>query len=131
MKITQNIMAIVAILFGLLTIFAGTRVLLGANPGYLVFRPLLIYNTAMGVMYVAAGVVAWRNIKHGMYAAVTLFILNSIVLAAIIFLYTEGRLVAVDSLRAMSLRAAVWFVLFAGFWWLWCKDERNNSKSKL
>lgn len=35
MKITQNILVIVAVLFGLLTIFAGTRVLLGSNPGYM------------------------------------------------------------------------------------------------
>jgi hypothetical protein len=126
MKITQNILVTVAVLFGLLTIFAGTLVLLGSDPGYLVFRPLLIYNAAMGVVYVAAGIIAWRNIKQGMYVAAAIFVLNLIVLTAIFFLYTQGNSVAVDSLRAMSLRTTVWLALFSGFWWL-CRSNRIDS----
>ena len=123
MKITQSVLALVATLFGLATIFAGTRVLLGSDPGYIVFRPLLIYNTAMGIVYVAAGILIWRNFKQGMYVAAAIFFLNLVVLAAIYFLYTEGSSIAVDSLRAMSLRTAVWLVLFAGLWWL----NRSNK----
>ena len=128
MKITQNILVTVAILFGLLTIFAGTRVLLGSDPGYIVFRPLLIYNAVMGIVYVAAGIIAWRNIKQGMYVAAAIFFLNLIVLAAIFFLYTEGNSIAVDSLRAMSLRTFVWFVLFAGFLWLYRSNKFDDFK---
>ena len=126
MNIAKNILIAVAVLFGLLTIFAGTRVLLGSDPGYVVYRPLLIYNTIMGIAYVAAGIIAWRSLKQGMYAAAIIFVLNLIVLTAIYFLYTEGGSVAVDSLRAMSLRTAVWFTLFAGFWWL-CRNSEYNS----
>ena len=126
MKITQNILVSVAILFGLLTIFAGTRVLLGSDPGYIVFRPLLIFNAAMGIVYVAAGIIAWRNIKQGMCVAAAIFVLNLIVLTAIFFLYIEGNSIAVDSLRAMSLRTVVWFVLFAGFWWL-CRSNKFDG----
>ena len=118
MKITQNILALVAVLFGLVTVVAGSRVLLGSDPGYVVFRPLLIYNTIMGVAYVTAGIVAWRNIRQGMYAAVAIFVLNLIALIVIYFLYTEGGSVAIESLRAMSLRTIVWLVLFVGFGWL-------------
>lgn len=123
MKILQNILISIAVLFGLLTIFAGTRVLLGADPGYIVFRPLLIYNVVMGIVYVAAGLIAWRNIKQGMHVAATIFFLNLIVLTTIYFLYREGNLIAIDSLRAMSLRTVVWFVLFTGFWWL-CRSNK-------
>ncbi|RLA41424.1 MAG: hypothetical protein DRR06_15965 [Gammaproteobacteria bacterium] len=123
MKITQSVLAIVAALFGLATIFAGTHVLLGSDPGYIVFRPLLIYNTAMGIVYVSAGVIAWRNLKQGMYVAAAIFVLNLIVLTAIYFLYTEGGSIAVDSLRAMSLRTIVWLALFAGLGWL----SRSNK----
>ena len=126
MKITRNILVTVAVLFGLLTIFAGTRVLLGSNPGYIVFRPLLIYNTAMGIVYVTAGIIAWRNIKQGMYVAAAVFVLNLIVLTAIFILYTKGNLIAVDSLRAMSLRTVVWFAMFAGFWWLSRSNKFNG-----
>ena len=123
MKITQRVLSLVAVLFGLATIFAGTRVLLGSEPGYIVFRPLLIYNTAMGIVYVAVGIIAWRNSRQGMYAAAAIFVLNFVVLTAIYFLYTEGDAIAVDSLRAMSLRTVVWLALFAGFGWL---SRRNK-----
>ena len=126
MKIAQNILVTVAVLFGLLTIFAGTRVLLGTNPGYIVFRPLLIYNVVMGIVYVAAGIFAWRNIKQGMYVSATIFALNFIVLTAIFFLYSEGSSIAVDSLRAMTLRTVVWLALFTGFWWL-CRTNKVNA----
>lgn len=126
MKITKYILVTVAVLFGFLTIFAGTRVLLGSNPGYIVYQPLLIYNAVMGVVYVISGIIAWRNIKQGMYVAAAIFVLNFIVLTAIFFLYTEGNSIAVDSLRAMSLRTVVWFALFAGFWWL-CRSNKFNG----
>lgn len=124
MKITQKILITVAVTFGLLSIFAGTSVILGSNPGYTVFRPLLVYNAAMGVVYVIAGIAAWRNIKQGTYMAASIFVLNLIVLTVIYFLYIEGEAIAVDSLRAMSLRTVVWFALFAGFWWL-CRKMTN------
>ena len=117
-------LVLLAVLFGLATIFAGTRVLLGSDPGYIVYRPLLIYNAIMGIMYVSAGIIALRNVKQGMYAAAVIFILNLLVLSAIYYLYTGGSPIAIDSLRAMTLRTVVWLVLFAGFGWL---SHRNAS----
>ena len=128
MKIIQAILVIVAVSFGFLTIFAGTRVLLGSDPGYIVFRPLLIYNAVMGMVYVAAGIIAWRYIKLGWYLATVIFLLNLIVLIVIFFLYVEGSAIAVDSLRAMSLRTGVWFALYAGFGWLSRSNKLNGSR---
>ncbi len=79
----------------------------------------------MGIVYVAAGVIAWHNIKQGMYAAAVIFVLNLIVLISIAFLYQEGSAIAVDSVRAMSLRTVVWLALFVGFWWL---DTKQRSE---
>lgn len=118
MKVIQSILVLVAILFGLATIIVGSRVLLGYDPGYIVFRPLLFFNTAMGIVYVAAGIFIWRILKKGMYVAATIFVLNLVVLATIYFLYTEGNPIAVESLRAMILRTLVWFALFVGLGWL-------------
>ena len=39
-RLMQNILAFVAVVFGLVTIVSGSRVLLGADPGFIVFRPL-------------------------------------------------------------------------------------------
>jgi hypothetical protein len=116
--IAQKGLACVAVLFGLATIFAGTRVLVGFDPGYIVFQPLLIYNIAMGMAYVAAGIIAWRSSYRGMYAAVIIFGLNFIVLGAISYLYTKGSAIAVDSLHAMTLRTLVWLALFVGLAWI-------------
>ncbi|MBT4159994.1 MAG: hypothetical protein HOE54_01720, partial [Gammaproteobacteria bacterium] len=107
-KIIQRVFAFVAALFGLATITVGVRVLAGSDPGYIVFRPLLIYNTAMGLAYAAAGVIAWRSFDRGKYAAATIFVLNFFVLGAIGYLYATGSAVAIDSLRAMILRTVVW-----------------------
>lgn len=128
MKFIKIILVTVAVLFGFFTIYAGTRVLLGSNPGYIVYQPLLIYNAVMGVVYVVAGMIAWRNSKQGMYWAAIIFVLNLIVLTTIFFLYTVGNSIAVDSIRAMSLRTAVWFALFAGFWWLSRSSKFNSFK---
>lgn len=118
MSILQKILALAALLFGLTTIAAGVRVLTGTGPGYLVFRPLLIYNTLMGLVYVAGGVIAWCNIKRAASVAAVIFLLNLIVLGAIGYLYLVSNAVALESLRAMTFRTLVWLVLFFGFAWL-------------
>lgn len=109
----QPAAAVVAALFGLVTIAAGGRVLLGwSDPGYVVFRPLLIYNTAMGLAYVAAGLAIWRGLEPGRKASAAIVVLNLIVLAAIVFLYASGSAIAIDSVRAMAFRTAVWLGLW-------------------
>lgn len=114
----QAIVAAVAVLFGCATLFAGGRVLLGSDPGYEVFRPLLIYNTTMGVAYVAAGLAVWRSLRRGRNAAGAIFALNLLVLVGILVIYRSGGAVAVDSLRAMSLRTFVWLILFLSASWI-------------
>ena len=116
--ILQRIMATVAVVFGIVTIIAGSRVLTGTDPGYTVFQPLLVYNTLMGVAYIAGGLMIWRNIRRGKYVAASIFTLNLIVLGGIAYLYFVSDGVAVDSLRAMTLRTVVWLVLLLGSMWL-------------
>lgn len=118
MKIIHGLLALAAVLFGLATLWAGSRVLTGSDPGYVVFRPLLLYNTAMGVAYVAAGVIAWRSVERGRYAAAAIFVLNLLVLATVAYLYATGSPIAVDSVRAMVLRTVVWLLLFVGLAWM-------------
>lgn len=116
-RIVRIVATATAVLFGVVTLFAGGRVLLGSDPGYEVFRPLLVYNTAMGLAYVAAGAIFWRNVNAGRYAAGAIFLLNLLVLVGILVLYRAGDAVAVDSLRAMTLRTVVWLVLFVAMYW--------------
>lgn len=126
LKNSQKALALLAVLFGAMTIFAGGRVLAGTNPGYIVFMPLLIYNTLMGFAYVGVGTMAWRNLTFGRNGAFVIFVLNLIVLAAIGIAHAAGEAVAKDSLGAMTLRTVVWLVIFSGLWWL---GRRNTAEA--
>ena len=95
----------------------GVRVLLGSNPGYIVYLPLLRFNTAMGLAYVAVGVIAWRNLKFGVYGAAGICVLNLFALGSIIYLYTPNGSIARESLQAMTFRTVVWLVLFLVLAW--------------
>jgi hypothetical protein len=110
--------AMVAVIFGLATLWAGGSVLAGRDPGYVVYRPLLIFNTVMGAAYVAAGILAWRRASSGRNAAAVILGLNLLALAVIVYLYRTGAAVAVDSVRAMSLRSGVWLALLLVLAWV-------------
>lgn len=118
MKLMQRMLALVAMLFGVATLIAGGRVLLGADPGYAVYLPLLVYNTVMGLAYVAAGLVGWPRAALGRNAAAIIFVLNGLVLAGVGYLHARHGNVAIQSIQAMALRTGVWLVLFLGFWWM-------------
>jgi hypothetical protein len=124
-RVAQLLAAAIAGLFGVATLFAGGSVLLGSDPGYVVFRPLLIYNTIMGVAYLAAGISIWRSLMVGRYAAGAIVLLNILVLLAITLDYRSGGAVALDSLGAMTFRSVVWLVLFLVVSWLG-RSRANN-----
>lgn len=104
--------AVIAFVFGLATLAAGTRVLLGADPGYAVFRPLLWFNTAMGVAYVAVALFAWRGSRWGTRGAAAIALANLAVLGAVACLHGPAGPVAGTSVQAMAFRTAVWVALF-------------------
>lgn len=107
----QKLGAAVAVLFGLATLAAGGSVLAGRDPGYPVYRPLLIFNTLMGVVYTGAGILAWRRAASGRNAAAFIVCLNLLVLGWILYLYSTSAVVAADSVRAMLLRSGIWVAL--------------------
>lgn len=109
--------ASVAVLFGIATVIAGSRVLLGADPGYVVYKPLLLFNTAMGVAYLLVGVLAWRRVRPAMRGAAAIVVLNAAALVGIATLSTRGEAVAAASLQAMTFRTAAWVVIFLLLLW--------------
>ncbi len=104
--------AVAAALFGLVTLFAGGRVLLGVDPGYVVFKPLLIFNTLWGMAYFAVGVLAWRGSAIALRGAGAIALVNLGVLAALLMRWEPQGPIARTSLLAMGFRTAVWAVLF-------------------
>jgi hypothetical protein len=102
--------AVTAAVFGLLSIAAGGRVLFGADPGYVVYRPLLWFNVTMGFVYVAVGVLALTRLWLAALGAVGIAVLNCLVLAGVAALRASG-VVAGESVQAMVFRTMVWFIL--------------------
>ena len=118
MKHFQRVLSLIGTLFGIATLFAGSRVLLGGDPGYAVFRPLLLFNTVMGVAYIAAGVAAWFSTSRGRQSAVVIFSVNAVALALVAYLHVASGTVALESVQAMALRTVVWLVIALGLRWL-------------
>lgn len=106
---------------------SGFGVLLNfSDPGYTVFKPLLIFNGVMGVVYLITGLVIWRNIKQGIKVSNIVVILNLSVLILISILYkTSQDIVAVNSLYAMSFRTIVWIVIYFGLSVIKKKSSKN------
>lgn len=102
---------LVGVLFGVASIAAGSSVLAGRDPGYLVWRPLVWFNTVLGLVYILAGVLAWRRVPSAWKAAALIAGINGLVLGVIVSLYRSSGLVAIDSVRAMLLRGGVWLLL--------------------
>jgi hypothetical protein len=103
-----------AILFGFLTLFAGFRILFSiSDPGYVVFKPLLIYNTFMGFVYAITGWFIWKKPEKGLLMTKFVASLNLIVwiIIAALFGLSEGW-IAVESLHAMTFRTVIWLGMF-------------------
>jgi hypothetical protein len=108
-------LSITGVIFGLITIISGGSVLLGSNPGYIVFLPLVIFNTVMGFAYIVSGAMAWRNLVRSKAIAGLIFLLNLGALITITYLYFGGSDIAPQSLGAMSFRSIVWLIIYLGF----------------
>ena len=110
--IYKKISAIVAVIFSLLTIAEGLQVLLGVmQPDYIVLRPLLFYNVAMGIVGIFVGMAIWLNSRWAVFLTFTTIAAHLVVLliVGVIYLFNGG--VAEHSVAAMSLRSIVWLVI--------------------
>lgn len=113
MKIKRTqIAAVLAFVIGAMAVFAGGRVLLGADPGYYVIDWLPVYNFAVGVVTVGiTAVLIWRNGRYARPAAIATFAAHALVMLILLAAYED--VVAPDSLVAMTVRLVVWAVILA------------------
>jgi len=112
----QRALALLAIVFGLVTLAAGGSALLGLrDPGYTVFMPLLTYNAIMGLAYVATGVAGWNSAAAARNGAWLIFLANAVMLGVVVWFHFTSDEVAMQSVGAMSFRTALWLGLFLGF----------------
>ncbi len=84
----QTAAAVIAFVFGLVTILVGGMTLFGFfDPGYIIFVPLLIYNTMIGFFYTATGILIWQQHHKALQASKFIFLFNLVVLIIITLLY--------------------------------------------
>lgn len=109
----QRASVLVAALFGLASVLAGGRVLLGlAHPGYVILLPLVAFNTTMGIVYIAVARRIKSDAGRGRTAAAGVAVINLVVLVALGGYAATGGIVASQSFAAMALRAGVWVGIF-------------------
>src|SRR5690606_4963177 len=83
----HRLLVIVPAIFGLVTVLAAGRILLGlGSADYVVFRPLLVFNGLMGLVYLATALTIRSNPVRGRQFAVGIVALNLIVLGTIVLL---------------------------------------------
>ena len=110
----QRFLSAAALLVGLMTLLGGGRVLLlGVVPGYVVFKPLLIFNFSMGFAYILVSVLLWRSLAKGRKGAAAIFLLNLVMLITLFILYNHDYAIATQSLKVMSFRTGFWLIIFA------------------
>lgn len=115
--IVMKIGAAIAVLFSLLSIIEGSKVLLGiSNQGYIVFVPLLIYNLVMAFVGIIVGITIWFNSKKAFNHTSKVTIIHLIVLITLVVIFVSNGPVAPESVKAMVIRSGVWLVITLITW---------------
>ena len=106
-----SVAAIAAVVFGLLTILAGGRVLFGGADMGAVVPFVLWFNFLAGFAYVAAGLGLWRERLWASRLAVAILVATLLVLLGLALHVAAGRPYEARTVGAMLLRSAVWAVI--------------------
>jgi len=106
--ITRTIAAVVATLFGVLTIASGGRALFGGADMGSVVPFVLWFNFAVGFVYVAAGIGLWRGVSWAPALAAGIAIATGLVFLVLLWHVWAGGAYETRTVMAMLLRLGVW-----------------------
>ena len=108
MKVSKhNIAAALALFIGVMSVIAGSRVLLSINvPDYNVLHWLVIYNVAAGVVSIAVAILIWQKSKLSIASSILVVAAHALVLILLITVFSE--VAATDSMKAMIFRTTIW-----------------------
>ncbi len=109
MKNLHKIASVLALLIGAISIFAGTKVLLGIDiKNYTVLNWLVVYNVTYGVISIIAAYFIWT--KNQFTKTAIAFVLVSHI-SLLIYLNFFNETVAIQSIRAMVFRVSIWSII--------------------
>ncbi len=109
MKIFKKIAAFLALFIGLMSVFAGSKVLLGIDTkDYTILTWLISYNVIFGIISIFTAYLIWRDNEKS--KSLILFILA---MHFIVFVYLKffSETVALESIKAMIFRTSIWILI--------------------
>ncbi len=109
MKHWNKIAAIFALFIGVMTIIAGSQVLLGwQEKDYTILNWLVIYNVILGFISIVAAYLIWKKYHRSIQIAGIILSIHIIVLIYLSF-FSEN--VATESIKAMIFRVVIWLLI--------------------
>ena len=109
MNILKKAAAILALFIGLMSVFAGSKVLLGIDTkDYNVLIWLVVYNLVMGFISLFAAYLMWKNNYRANNMITLILSLHFLVLVYLNFISDTA---AHESQMAMIFRTIVWFTI--------------------
>ncbi len=109
MKILKKIAAFLALFIGLMSVFSGSKVLLGIDTkDYTILTWLISYNVIFGIISIFTAYLIWRDNEKS--KSLILFILA---MHFIVFVYLKyfSETVASESIKAMIFRTSIWILI--------------------
>ncbi len=108
-KWSQKTAAILALFIGVMSVFAGSKVLLEIDiKDYNVLVWLVLYNVVFGAISIVVAYFIWKD--YAKAKKLTLFVL---VMHFMVFMYLKfmSATVASESIKAMIFRTSVWILI--------------------
>lgn len=132
MNILKKIAAILALFIGVMSIFAGSKVLLGIDTkDYHILTWLIVYNVIIDVVSIYAAFLIWKTDYIANNLITIILILHLLVLLYLNFISESA---AHESKMAMVFRTVIWLVIAVMYIqipiFLNKKSQANNSKNK-
>ena len=109
MNIIKKIAAFLALFIGLMSVFAGSKVIFGIDTkDYTVLTGLVVYNVILGLISIFTAYLIWKSIDQS--KNLSLFILT---MHFMVFIYLKffNNSVASESIKAMIFRMSIWLLI--------------------
>ncbi len=106
-----------ASLLGVMSVIAGSRVMIGSfDPGYITFPLLISYNIIMGIVSIPVGLLIWRNHKYAIGFSIFITLSHLGVLVSLLTVFNS--IISVQSIHAMIFRSTTWVLLLLLLTWI-------------
>lgn len=115
MKYFTKIVAVLAIVIGIMAVVTGLRVIVGFfDPGYQYFLTLVSYNVIMGAVSLIVGIYIWQRNKNALLYSNIITAAHIIVLLLLLTIF--NYIISDHSIGAMAFRSIAWVIITLVVW---------------